>query len=318
MFWSWAPRARFYRQLGGLVRSGLALDVALPLAGDAAGGDYRARSRAWGLGCARGRPLAEQLEGEPPTVRALVLAGERTGRLPEVCETIADLTDQARQVRSALLNRLWYPGLLLHAVLILPGLPGLVQGTTSMAGFLAGPVILWALIGSAFVAWRLGLESGLLARIALFGPIRFLTLPLLGHRLCLVAGAAHAAGFLHRQALDLAAEACGNRYLAAAVHAAALDLEVHRLSGMADALAQAGFDPTTVALVRSGEVGGRLTDSLAHAARHNRERFAIRIDLTVRIGSGLLYGLIALLVAMTVIRMYMGLYSSVLTLAETE
>jgi len=296
----------------------VSLEMALPLAGDAAGGTYPARSRAWARGCSQGRSLADQLIDEPSTARALIAAGEHTGRLPEVCTAMAELTDQACQIRRDLLGRLWYPGLLLHAVLILPGLPGLIQGTTSLVGLFLGPLIVWAVLGGGFVAWHHGRTSGVLTRIALWGPIRWLTLPLFGQRLCLVAGAAHAAGLLHRQALALAAAACGNRHLEAALEVAGRDLEAQRLSGMAEALAQAGLDPTTVALVQAGEVSGCLSERLADAARHHQERFAARAQMTVRVVAGVIFAVMAVTVAVTVIGMYQHLYQQALGSLDSE
>ncbi len=318
MFWAWAPRSRFYRQLASLVRSGVALDIALPLAGDAAGGTYVARSRAWARGCAGGQPLSSQLHDEPPTAVALVRAGEHTGRLPDVCEAIADLTDHARQLRSTLLGRLWYPAMLLHAALLAPGLPGAVMGTGSVLGLLTGPLVFWSLVALAFLGWKFGLTAGIIGRVALIWPLRPLVLPLLADRVCLIAGAAHGAGLLHRPALEMAAGACGNQTLATALQQAARDVDANRLTGLAPALAQAGLDPTTVALVQAGEAGGRLTEGFNHAARHNRQAFALRADMTVRIGSGLIYALVTLMAAFTVVSMYQNIYGEALKAAEID
>ena len=314
----WGARARFYRQLGQLLRSGLAMDVALPLAADVADSDYRQRAKGWAAGCAGGRDLAGQLADEPPTVVALIRAGERSGRLPEVCERIADLTDQARALRASLLSRLWYPAVLLHAVFIVPALPGLILGTGSSFGFLVGPLILWALVGAVALAARQGVADGLVARAVLSGPLRGLAVPLLADRLCLVVGAAHGAGLLHREALFLGAAACGNRILAERLRAAAEDLEARRLPSLAAALEQAGLDRTTVALITAAEVGGRLEEGFRHASQQNRQAFAHRADLTVRLFSGLVYGLILLYVAMTIVQMYGAVYGGAMEQLQGE
>jgi len=314
----WGARARFYRQLGQLVRSGLALDVALPLAADVADGEYRQRAKGWAAGCAAGGDLAGQLADEPPTVVALIRAGERSGRLPEVCERIADLTDQARALRSTLLSRLWYPTVLLHAVFIVPALPGLILGTGSSVAFLVGPVILWAIVGAVAVAAHQGLADGVVARLVLCRPLRGLSMPLLADRLCLVIGAAHGAGLLHREALSLGAAACGNRILADRLRTAAEDLEAHRLATLSAALAQAGLDRTTVALIAAAEVGGRLEEGFRHASQQNRQAFAHRADVTVRLFSGAVYGLILIYVAMTIVQMYGAVYGGALEQLQDE
>ena len=70
---SWRQTAGFYRQLAVMTRTGMPIGNALRLAGETAGGSYRARGLQWSVGCTGGANLASQMTaaGEPVLACAL-------------------------------------------------------------------------------------------------------------------------------------------------------------------------------------------------------------------------------------------------------
>lgn len=299
---SWARRSLFYRQLAVLLRSGFHLTAAVPLAAGAAGGPWPTRTAPWAA--QDQRPLSELATGEPPLVRALLQAGERTGRLPDVCDHVADLGERLTSLQRHLLGRLWNPLLLIHVAMMIPALPRLVRGDAWLADLLLGPGLLWATVALVWWGIRMGWWDGLAARVAVVLPLSWLTEPLVAERVAEVAGAAHAAGLYHREALVLAAAACGNRVVADRLRHAADDLDARRVPSLAEALRRAGLTADAVGILTAAEAGGRLDQGFRQVAVLQQDRFRRRADLAVRVLGGLIYAGAAAYAAMTALQMY--------------
>lgn len=317
---SWEQTAQFYRQLAVLTRSGMPIINSLRLAGDVAGGRYRALSEQWALGCTAGRDLASQLAqaGEPTLVCALIRAGETTGRLPDLCVRIADHYEQLHALRSLAISKLIYPALLLHAGLVLPALPGVVMGTSSPLWLLAGPFTLWAVIIALFVIGRTSHEAGMLARLALLPGPRFVIQPFLTCNLCLVMAAATGAGLLPRPSLELAAEACGNRVLAKRLQAAGLAIDRGTIPDLTTALRSADLPTPIIALIAVGEQSGTLERTFEQAAVAARESFQSRATWSAKIFTGGIYALVMLFAAWQVISMYSGVLNGEMAEAAAD
>ncbi len=307
---TWVHSAGFFRQLSVLTRTGMPIVNALRLAGDTAGRDYRRAADRWATGCSQGQDLASQLAAahEPPLVVALVRAGETTGRLPELCARIADHFSQLVALRGLAVGKLIYPVFLLHMALIVPMIPQ-VFADASPWWLLAGPLILWAVVAGLVVAGKIWHEAGVLARIALLPGPRFLTMPFLTCNTCLVLAAAMAAGMKVRDALELAAEACGNRRFATRLHEAASAVESGSLPNLTMAVRQAGLPERICDLIASGEQSGTLEVVLDQAAVAARESFQSRMTWATKIFTSVIYAAVVVYVGWTVISMYTGLMS---------
>ncbi len=305
---SWVHSAGFFRQLSVLTRTGMPIVNALRLAGDTAGQDYRRRADGWATGCSQGRDLAGQLadSGEPPLVVALVRAGEATGRLPELCARIADHFSQLVALRGLAIGKLIYPVFLLHMALIVPAIPK-VFNEASPWWLLAGPAVLWLVVGGLVVAGKVWHEAGVLARLALLPGPGFLAMPFLTCNTCLVLAAAMAAGMKVRDALELASAACGNRVFAARLRASATDVERGILPNLTTALRRAGLPERICDLISSGEQSGTLETVLDQAAVAARESFQTRMTWATKIFTSIIYGAVVLWVGWTVISMYTGM-----------
>jgi len=306
---SWQHTAGFFRQLAVLTRTGMPIGNSLRLAGETAGGRYRSKGQKWSAGCMAGTDLASQLTtaGEPALVCALVRAGETTGKLPDLCARIADHYDQMHALKSLAIGRLIYPVLLLHVALIVPLVPKIFLTEMSPWWLLAGPLTLWLIVAGLVIMGRIWHESGLLARLALLPGPNFIVQPFLTCNLCLVLSSAMAAGLKVRDALELAADAVGNRVLAQRLKTAAKHVEAGMIPNLTKALEQLGLPGSLLALVSSGEQSGTLERSLDHAAVAARESFQTRALWATKGFTGLIYALVVVFVAWQVISMYAGI-----------
>jgi general secretion pathway protein F len=288
---SWARTATFHEQLAVTLDAGLPVAQAVQLAGDTAGGAFRAHGMAWSTGCAAGRGLAEQLAQtqQPAFDIALVKAGETSGRLPEMCRELAANYRHRIALRTLVVSRLIYPVLLIHVTLLTGGIV-----LTCLCGWtpwiiIGLPLALWALVGGGFAAFRL-LGDIRQAKLALIGPFAPLTLPLVGANTCTVLRAALSAGLMGPDALELTAGACGNRVLAVHLMEAARDLRHNRLDSITAALARARLPSLVIDHVKTGELSGKLDQNLGQAALLMRESFRLRAEWTARVVCGVIYG----------------------------
>lgn len=316
----WKHTAGFFRQLAVLTRTGMPIGNSLRLAGETAGGAYRKLGLQWSNGCMAGADLASQLTaaGEPPLVCALVRAGESTGRLPELCARIADHFDQITALRSLAISRLIYPMMMLHVALIVPALPPIFLSDASPAWLLLGPGLLWAAIIAAVIIGRIWHESGVLARIALLPGPNFLTQPFLVCNLSLVLAAAMSAGLKARVALELAADAVGNRVIAQRLRTAAQQVDTGVIPDLTSALRQVRMPDSLLAVVATGEQAGTVDRSLDQVAVASRENFQFRALWATKIFTGVIYGAIVLYVAGTIISMASGYVSTIKTMSQEQ
>ncbi|ROR29575.1 type II secretion system inner membrane protein GspF [Inmirania thermothiophila] len=284
------------RQLATLARAAVPVGEALAIAAAQSEG-RRARAVLLGVRARirEGQSLAAALAAYPRAfpriVQATVAAGERTGRLAEVLERLADYLEHRRQVRQRLALALLYPSLLVTVAFLVTALlvtyvvPQVVQVFVDM-----GQALPWAtrlLIAISDAARDRGPAAALATAAALAAaaaalrrpaPRRafdalLLRLPLLGRVLRGVQAARFArtfsilaaSGVPALEAMGLAAQVLGNRPMREAVETAAA--RVREGSPIHEALARSGlFPPLLVHLVASGEGSGELERMLERAA----------------------------------------------------
>jgi type II secretory pathway component PulF len=306
--------ALFYRQLGALIKAGLTLPQALIHASGTGGARYKALGPAWADWCTHGNPLWEGMaaDGEAPVRVALIRAGEHTGTLPELCSRIADHLDQLRTMRDLAISKLIYPLVLVHAVMIIPRFPALIQGAIEPWQLLVPPALLWiCIIGGLILARVLG-GSGLFAHLALLPGPRALFRPYLETNACLVLGNALAAGLRVREALDLTALGCGNSVMAARLRGEGERIERGETLDITSALRNVGFSELTTSLVLTGEQSGKLEKTLDQAGILAHEAFKSRMEWTVKAITSACYATAIILIGMAILNMasqYIGMVS---------
>ena len=293
-----SPRdlALIMRQLATLVRTGLPVDQALQMTAKQTTKPrlqhVLAGVRAKVIeGHSLAMGLAQFPAVFPALYRATVTAGEHSGKLDQVLESLADYSERRHALRQSITLALFYPALLtIVALAIVSGLlayvvPQVVQVFDSVDATL--PLLTRMLITTSSLTRSAGpwiLFAGLLATVGgvfllrMPGPQRrahriMLWLPLVGR----IHGALHIARFTRTlgilassgvsivESLRIATQVIGNRVLKDAVESTAQ--RVREGSSLNRALERTGhFPPLLIHLIASGETGGNLDEMLLHAA----------------------------------------------------
>lgn len=313
---SWARTATFHEQLAVTLNAGLPIAQAVAIAGSTAGGAFSGNGHRWSNGCAAGKGLAEQLavDGQPSFDVALLTAGEKSGRLPELCRELAKQYRHRIELRNLVLGKLIYPVVLIHVALLAVGIVLIFMRSWSPWIIIGLPLVLWATVAAVWIS--AGLFGGATrARLALSKPFAPLTLPLVAANSATVLRAALSAGMLMPDALELTAGACGNQVIGERLRSAGNDLRYNRLDSLAAALARVGLPTLVVQHVTSGEKSGKLDETLGQVATLMRESFRLRAEWTARVVCGIIYGA-AMLGAAAVVFLfwsgYMGMINDVM------
>jgi type IV pilus assembly protein PilC len=309
---SWTSSAAFYEQMHRLLAAGMTAAQAVASAAPGCGRPYSDWADDLRRACDGGTALSQALAaaGEHPLAVALIRAGEGNGKVPMMCSRLTAWFDHLRRVRGMVIARSLYPVLLIHLALVVPAIPAVVAGDPAW-WLLAGPAGLWLALATLAATWFGLRRLGLTEQIWDLAPLRALVLPLVAGNTCLVMQGTTAAGMFHDQGLDLAADACGVESWRQRLRASGQRLRRGDDNRLADALAGIGFTRPVVQLLATGEDSGSLEEALGRCATLERERFETRLLWTARVVMGAVYALAMLLVALVVIRFWMGYLSAI-------
>jgi general secretion pathway protein F len=310
--------ARFYSQLGIIHRAGIPIADSISHAGSVSGGRHQRLAPSWSAGCRAGGAVAEQLAAshEPPMAVALIRAGERSGRIPEIARMLGEYYQHLIDIRSTAIARLIYPVLLLHAALMVLALPGVVMGTSPPYMLLAGPAALWGLAALGVGVFLFTRQSGLLGRLSLSFPLRFLVMPLICANSYRCLEAACIAGMLVPESLELTAGATVVQEMSRRMEEAARGVRDGSVPNLAEALGRCGFPTLDVGLVRNGEFAGKTEEVLGQVSVLALESFRMRSMWTAKIMTGTVYTIVAVTVGYVVISVYGGYLGQVKEIAN--
>jgi general secretion pathway protein F len=291
-----AELALVTRQFATLERAGLTieecLNVLIEQTESASARRLLAAVRARVLeGQSLSRGLAAFPSAFPEIYRAMIEAGEHSGKLGEVLERLADFTENRESLRNAMLTAFIYPALVTVVALMVVGgllvyvVPQVTRVFTNMGQALplatriliaisdfaraSGLVTLLAVV-AAFVVFRLLLRDegrrtrwhALLLRLPIVGR---LTRGVNAARFADTLGILTAAGVPLLSSLQSAAAVVTNLPMKGAVEEAVR--RVREGAALASSLGAARlFPPLVIHLIASGEATGRLDSMLARAA----------------------------------------------------
>lgn len=299
-------------EIASLVRAGVPLELGLTSWGGDLSGPLRKTAATLGESVSQGRSLSDALADEsldlPPTYRAVVAAGLRSGRLPAALESLTETARHVHQLRNAVVLAMIYPLLLvtlayaLFVLLLSVVLPSLVAVyeanppgylvalqrvgqlvTTSIPIPLTGlgfplallpPLALWG----AVVVWWLRSQQAMVLSPGRAGSL-WRWLPLAGR----IVGRARAASLAEifgllidhdvplPDALRLAATCTNDSRLADSAGAAALRIEAGEMP-TSEALQAAGLPPVLALLISTGARQQTLVSLARHVAENDRRR----------------------------------------------
>lgn len=335
-----AARAMLYRELAALLRAGIPLTQAFQVLLEAAEpesapirlADIRDRIR-------EGAALADALvaqRGVTPFERAVVQVGERTGALDEVLDRLARFLEEQDRLREKVQAALLYPmivlilaagittltlGFLIPRVTRLMtqinlDLPALTRAVLLLGRWglpVTAAIILPALLAGAWF-WR---RAQAVAEARQRWDRRRLRLPLIGPPARTLANLRFArtmallldGGVSLVEALPLAGEATGNRWIAALV--AEQTEAIRHGRNLAEALRQIPpLAGTLPGWIQAGEASGKLSSLLEHAA----DRFQQQWDRVIARSLGWLEPLLILLVGGFVLLVALAILLPILSL----
>ena len=311
------------RQLAMLIKSGATVEEAI---GAIAGEAEKPATRRVLMGV-RGKvqegfsfseALSQSSKAFPPYYRAVVAAGQSSGRLGDVMDRLATHLEKSRKLRNKLLSALIYPlvlamvALIVVVLLLIFVVPAVVEQFETLGQDL--PPLTNAVIGiSDFLrGWGLLLVPAILAAIWMFRNVLktravklrwdrlALRLPLLGK----VMRSANAAQFARTfatlsgsgatvpDALVAARGSVGNEVFREAAHTVRRQVEEGQTLNRAMRGTKA-FPPMLVHMVASGERGGDLPAMMSRAADYMEEE----LDSNATVALGLLEPLLIVLLA---------------------
>jgi type IV pilus assembly protein PilC len=272
-----------------------------------------------------GSSFTEALAGRghwpPPFDLALLQAGEQSGRLPECCRLLAEHYRQRAQLARQILAGLAYPLFVLHfAVLIFPTsqIVELLR-TFDLFAFVLQKLMLlvpaYAVVFLLLLAgqgqrgepWR-ALVEWMLHRVPVLGAARR---SLALARLAAALEALINAGVSILDGWGLATAASGSPALGRAVAAWKPRLDAGETPG--ELVGQtAGFPELFANLYHTGEVSGRLDESLRQLHAHYLEEGGRKLQRFAEWLPRLVYLVVALAVAYQVVAFWTGYYSGIL------
>ena len=315
-------RGELFQQLGQFTSAGIPLIQALEqIQRNPPARSFREPLQRLLDGLAKGATLAESLQSLdwlPAFDLALIGAGEKSGRLDTCFRLLADYYNERARVIQQVISQLIYPVGLIHlaALIFLVVLPfAALEFNANLAWLFAKAALIlsplyvavaWMIYATQSKhgeGWRAKIEA-CLRPVPLLGTARhYLALS----RLAAALEALISAGVNIFEAWDLAATASGSPALRRAV--AAWKPQVQAGQMPSEAVRRCPLFPETFAnLYASGEVSGKLDESLRHLNRLYNEDGTRKLNAFATWMPRFVYLLVVLIVAYKVIQFWTGIY----------
>lgn len=321
------------RALRHSLGAGLALPETFALQGKRGPAPARAVALAISQDLERGESLEDALQGQahafPPLFLALARAGEQTGSLPEIFRELERYFSLQLKLRRQFLWQISWPLFeLFAAIVVIAGLIwvlGMIgsisrtkpldplgvglTGTRGALTFLALVIGTTVCLASLFLLLRhmlrgSGSVDAWLLRLPALGPcLRALSMG----RFCLVLRLTLEAGMPIARALGMSLEATGNAAFAAVIPA--VKKQIRAGDDLTATLASTGlFAEEFRNILAVAEETGTVPEAMARQAEHFEEETSRRMTVLTRVAGGLVWALVALLIAATIIRLFITLY----------
>ena len=322
-------RAEFYHQLAQLTSAGIGLVPALQmLLRNPPDASYREPLRLQLEKIQQGATFTDSLRATgtwlPELDIALIEAGERSGCLDDCFRKLSEYYHERARLLKQALSQLAYPVGLVHCaalvfLVVLPfaasqfhtSLPGLLAlaGLKLLPLYAGAGLLVYALQGRHGERWQALIEQ-ILHRVPLLGTARR---QIALSRLALALEALINAGVTIIQAWELAAHACGSPALRRAILGWRTQVEDGMTPG--EAVGRSGMFPDLfIHFYNSGEVSGKLTESLDRLSRHYREEGSRRIQAFAEWTPRLIYGIVAVVIGIKIVGFYTGYFSQIATM----
>lgn len=307
--------ALFYRQMATMLTAGMTVSEALRSAGTRTKGRLGSIIADMHDATQRGGRMSEVMSSHPrvfaPLQVQLVRAGEESGMLDQMVERIASYLEYELSIRRMVGKTLFYPCLILLAIIFIPHLPTLVMGT-----FSAFIQEVWA-SNKALFAWLVAIIVAL-KFLFQFNSVRFVwdtvktVPPIVGtaarkvamSRFSKAMAILYSAGLPMAQCLSISADACANLSVGRGIKKALPAIQSGE--GLTESLAKTGYVmPMVLDMLTTGERTGSMDTVLNKTA----EYMDSEVDATIHKLGIALFVLCILVAGAIVLHMAIGSYS---------
>lgn len=268
-----------------------------------------------------GRPISVGMQRYPeifsPMMLSLVRVGEASGTLERCLRQLADYIEQEIEIRNLLRRVTFYPKLVIVASIFIIGGAQLVIGALGKTTNLTSPLtqlgtwlVLAPIIVALFLFVRIGLanprvkhvwDAFLLGIPFVGGTVRQLTMARFGRAF----GVMYAGGVPMPDAVQLAADSCGNEYLRARIYPAVDRLKEGR--GVTETFRETGaFNPIVLDMTHTGETTGNLDYMLTKMSEFYEDEGKTKSVQLGHVFGVVVYLAVAAYVGFVVISFYQG------------
>jgi type II secretory pathway component PulF len=311
----------FFRQLGAMIRAGVPMVQALETLGSSAPGRLGTAIGEMQQNVLAGRSLSEAMERYPeaftPLQVNIMKVGEQGGMMDRSIATLHNYLEREVRLRNQFKWATFYPkALIIVATIIIFAaniLISLVSNFTGgprlyLGGPLASPLFLAAFGGALLGLWLFFRIGSRVPQVRMFLHRLYLAIPYFGTTVHMLVMSKFARGFAALysggvpigQSIRLAADACGNDYMAERIRVAADQIEEGR--GVADSFAMTGvFSQIALDMARTGESTGSLDALFEHMANQSEEEADVRLRKSTLVLTTVVLILVLLLVGWTII-----------------
>jgi type II secretory pathway component PulF len=318
-------RAEFYHQLAQFTSAGIPILRALEqIQRHPPARAYRRQLERLQRELVRGATLAEalqHLDWLPAFDLALIGAGEQSGRLDQCFRMLADYYNERARLIQQVITQLIYPVGLIHLaafvfLIVLPYAHSQFNASPTLL-FARAALVLAPLYGAVAVlvyatqskhgeSWRAVVEA-LLRLVPILGTARR---DLALARLAASLEALISAGVNIFEAWDLAATASGSPALRRAVAAWKPRVTAGQMPSEAVRRCRQ-FPETFASLYASGEISGKLDDSLSQLHRYYQENGSRKLHSFAQWTPRLAYFLVALVIAYQIVQFFLGYFNQI-------
>lgn len=251
-----------------------------------------------------------------PFERAVIQAGEMSGRLESNLRFLADYMEKISFWRRKIIGGMIYPLIILHAAIFIPPLHLLI-----FQGFIP-----YVYAVSRTLLWFYGLGFGIFLAVKISSRVRVIlhirdyllqAIPVCGRILRSLAiarftaslSSSSSAGISIRPSLKFAAAACGNEYIKQRI---LKQIRVVEKGGkVTEALQKSKIFPEMIIqMINTGEETGKMEEMLSKVSSYCEDKAEAAITMLINTVPVILYLAVAIYVAFKVISFYAGYFGS--------
>ena len=320
----------FFRQMNSMIHSGTSVSRALKVyAEHASNRGLKRAALQMSRETAEGRPMSEAMRAFPGLFSVLAIsmvgAGERGGRLDEICDRLANYSERDFELNQAVKRETFYPKILLVCSILIPSVvPLFLHGFQVWLHQVVPPFVV---IGLLYTIYRVFTRAMLVSGRE--GPLRLTIDAIKVHipgvskvvrslataKFSRALGAMYASGVGAEYAMKISGQSCGNAYVQRRVMQVAPGLT--QGASFTESMLKTGqFPPIAIQMMATGEESGAIDTQLNKVADFLETEAEAAIRNAVKIFGVLVFLVIAAYIGYMAIQVIGGYANGIGNLAS--